>query len=303
MYRQLLEQHIEVNAQREPSRSPVLLREPEKSTVILPKIVENEKKSEEKEDVVEKAGKITEKPNSQSTSSEKENAGPTDPIENKRLWLLFVSFFPYFSAQNMSFIKIQIDLASPSPVRRSDLRDPRRSLFVTKNDPIPDYLLAQKIIDETSRLSDRQREILQKTFTSIEQDCVRNGLKIFVRLFAEYPRYKLIWPQFRAIPDSSLMNAVELRRHASVYLKGLGKIIESMRDEEELRKSMSRIALAHIKWNVQRNHVIHMIEPVLEVVKECNGYQLDDETRQAWTVLYQVIANLIEVFRCRALND
>ncbi|ULT92252.1 hypothetical protein L3Y34_009776 [Caenorhabditis briggsae] len=246
MYRQLLEQHIEVNAQSEPSRAPVLLREPEKkekTTVTLPKIVEHEKKVvEEREDVVEKAGKIIEKPNSQSTSSEKENAGPTDPI-------------------------------------------------------------AQKIIDETSRLSDRQREILQKTFTSIEQDCVRNGLKIFVRLFAEYPRYKLIWPQFRAIPDSSLMNAVELRRHASVYLKGLGKIIESMRDEEELRKSMSRIALAHIKWNVQRNHVIHMIEPVLEVVKECNGYQLDDETRQAWTVLYQVIANLIEVFRCRALND
>uniref|UniRef100_A0A8R1E0D8 Globin family profile domain-containing protein n=1 Tax=Caenorhabditis japonica TaxID=281687 RepID=A0A8R1E0D8_CAEJA len=52
------------------------------------------------------------------------------------------------------------------------------------------------------------------------------------------------------------MNAVELRRHASVYLKGLGKIIESMRNEEELGKSMSRIAQAHIKWNVQRNHVI-----------------------------------------------
>ncbi|EFP00288.1 CRE-GLB-14 protein [Caenorhabditis remanei] len=235
MYRQLLEQHIEVNAQREPAVQE--LKEPEKPVPISEK--EQIKAQMEKHTVVEKPGKISEK---KSTSSEKENASPSDPI-------------------------------------------------------------AQKIIDETSRLSDRQRDILQKTFTTIEQDCVRNGLKIFVRLFAEYPRYKLIWPQFRAIPDSSLMNAVELRRHASVYLKGLGRIIESMRDEEELRKSMSRIALAHIKWNVQRNHVIHMIEPVLEVVKECNGYQLDEETRQAWTVLYQVIANLIEVFRCRALNE
>ncbi|EGT35573.1 CBN-GLB-14 protein [Caenorhabditis brenneri] len=239
MYRQLLEQHIEVNAQREPTLRAQERKEPAPIADKEPKLAV---------DSIEKPAKIAmmDKKKSQSTSSEKENASP-----------------------------------SPAP-----------------SDPI-----AQKIIDETSRLSDRQRDILQKTFTSIEQDCVRNGLKIFVRLFAEYPRYKLIWPQFRAIPDSSLMNAVELRRHASVYLKGLGKIIESMRDEEELRKSMSRIALAHIKWNVQRNHVIHMIEPVLEVVKECNGYQLDDETRQAWTVLYQVIANLIEVFRCRALND
>ncbi|CAI5450708.1 unnamed protein product [Caenorhabditis angaria] len=161
----------------------------------------------------------------------------------------------------------------------------------------------QKVIDETCRLSEKQRDIIRRTFANMEKDGVKNGLKIFVRLFSEYPRYKLIWPQFRAIPDSSLMNAIELRRHASVYLKGLGKIIESMRNEEELGKQLARIAQAHIKWNVQRNHVIHMIEPVLEVVKETNGYQLDEETRVAWSVLYQVIANLIEVFRNRALHD
>lgn len=38
-----------------------------------------------------------------------------------------------------------------------------------------------------------------------------------------------------------------------------------------------------------------MVEPVLEVVKE-SAY-LDDEVRTAWRTLYDVIANLIEIFR------
>ncbi|CAB3397305.1 unnamed protein product [Caenorhabditis bovis] len=177
----------------------------------------------------------------------------------------------------------------------------RNSIGKENNEPQMCHL--KQIAAETSRLSERQREILRTTFINIEKDAVKNGLKIFVKLFSEYPRYKLIWAQFRVVPESSLMNAVELRRHASIYIKGLGTIIESMRDEEELTKQLTRIAVAHIKWNVQRNHVIHMIEPVLDVVKECNGYQLDEHTKEAWITLYQVIANFIEVFRNKALTN
>ncbi|PIO61170.1 hypothetical protein TELCIR_17315, partial [Teladorsagia circumcincta] len=40
----------------------------------------------------------------------------------------------------------------------------------------------------------------------------------------------------------------------------------------------------------------HMLEPVLAVVKECND-DIDDETIQAWTTLYLIIADLIEIYR------
>lgn len=43
-----------------------------------------------------------------------------------------------------------------------------------------------------------------------------------------------------------------------------------------------------------------MLQPVLEVVEESNGYQMDDETREAWSTLYDVIAELIEVYRNKA---
>ncbi|EYC43805.1 hypothetical protein Y032_0480g2236 [Ancylostoma ceylanicum] len=156
---------------------------------------------------------------------------------------------------------------------------------------------------QVNRLADKQRSIIIETFTKMELNPVKMGLKILVKMFAEYPQYKQIWPQFRAIPDSSLMNAIELRRHASVYMCGLGAIIHSMKNENDLAVQMNRIAKAHIKWNVHRTHVIHMLEPVLEVVKECNDGKLNTETEQAWTTLYHLIADLIEIYRKKAMTS
>ncbi|KAK6057338.1 hypothetical protein COOONC_05145 [Cooperia oncophora] len=77
---------------------------------------------------------------------------------------------------------------------------------------------------------------------------------------------------------------------------GLGAIIHSMNRVNDLALHMNRIAKAHIKWNVHRTHIVHMLEPVLEVVKDCNA-DYDDEIEQAWTDLYFIIADLIEIYR------
>ncbi|CAJ0602327.1 unnamed protein product [Cylicocyclus nassatus] len=66
--------------------------------------------------------------------------------------------------------------------------------------------------EQIDRLVDEQRQLLIDTYKEMEKDPVKNGLKVLVMLFSEYPSYKQIWPQFRAIPDSSLMNAMELRQ-------------------------------------------------------------------------------------------
>ncbi|EPB70675.1 hypothetical protein ANCCEY_10228 [Ancylostoma ceylanicum] len=105
------------------------------------------------------------------------------------------------------------------------------------------------------------------------------------------------------IPQKIFFTNLFLRRHASVYMCGLGAIIHSMKNENDLAVQMNRIAKAHIKWNVHRTHVIHMLEPVLEVVKECNDGKLNTETEQAWTTLYHLIADLIEIYRKKAMTS
>ncbi|KAK0390209.1 hypothetical protein QR680_019433 [Steinernema hermaphroditum] len=98
----------------------------------------------------------------------------------------------------------------------------------------------------------------------MEQQAIPNALNILIRLFSDYPNYKNIWPQFRAIPDSALMYAPELRRHAQVYMTGLRTIIDAMDDDAKLTASLKRIAKAHIKWNIHKSHL--MVEVVIMVL-------------------------------------
>ncbi|XGW30457.1 hypothetical protein V3C99_009435, partial [Haemonchus contortus] len=149
---------------------------------------------------------------------------------------------------------------------------------------------------QLSRLTERQHAVIIRTFAKMGSNPVKNALQVLLRLFAEYPQYKRIWPQFRGIQDSSLINAIELRRHASVYMCGLTAIIHSMNREDELEVQMKRIAKAHVKWNVHRSHVENMLDPALEVLKECND-DFDEEAKQAWSTLYDIIAEVIEIYR------
>ena len=41
-----------------------------------------------------------------------------------------------------------------------------------------------------------------------------------------------------------------------------------------------------------------MLQPVLEIVADCNG-NINEEIREAWTTLYSLIADLIEIYRAQ----
>lgn len=151
---------------------------------------------------------------------------------------------------------------------------------------------------EVSRLTKKQQIILQKTFASIKDQAVSNGIKMLLMMFAKHPQYKNIWPQFRPYPDSSLMCAPELSKHAKVYMKGLENIILSLTDEEELCQTLQKIAKAHTKWNIHKKHVMHTLEQVLIMLTDEIG-SLSNEEKEAWTILYDVIANIVDILSGR----
>ncbi|CEF71580.1 Globin family and Globin-like domain and Globin, structural domain-containing protein [Strongyloides ratti] len=155
-----------------------------------------------------------------------------------------------------------------------------------------------KIKKEVSRLTKKQQIVLEKTFSSIKDRAVPNGIKVLLRMFAEHPQYKDIWPQFRPYPDSSLMCAPEISRHAKIYMKGLEYIISTLNDEEKLCKSLQQIARAHTKWNIHKKHVMHMLEQVLIMLADEIG-SLTNEEKEAWTTLYDVIANMVDILAGR----
>ncbi|VDK68195.1 unnamed protein product [Onchocerca ochengi] len=114
-------------------------------------------------------------------------------------------------------------------------------------------------------------------------------------LIKDFPEYKLIWPQFRAIPDSSIITADAIKQHGLVYMAGLKDIIDSMEDEERLIKMISKIAIAHLKWNISKNHIMNMLQEVIIILRSyphCEGKFVEE----AWFTLFDVIGNLVNKF-------
>ncbi|KAH7702586.1 Protein GLB-14 [Aphelenchoides avenae] len=156
---------------------------------------------------------------------------------------------------------------SVSPEILAENRQKLRSRHIsesTQSIPVLDEY-SEKVHAEVARLTHEQRTLIQRTFEQMNKRPAKCGMEIC------------------------------FRKHAIVYMGGLRAIIDNMDDDEKLNKALRRIAFAHVKWNIHKRHLMHMVEPVLEVVKE-SAY-LDDEVRTAWRTLYDVIANLIEIFR------
>ncbi|KAL6738492.1 hypothetical protein Aduo_012034 [Ancylostoma duodenale] len=148
---------------------------------------------------------------------------------------------------------------------------------------------------QIARLTQSQRELIRTSYLSLEAESTKNGLGLFVRLFAEYPSYKAIWPQFRAIPDSSLIASDKLRNHAIVYMAGLKKIVAVLDDDEKLIEATARIASSHLKWQICKYHIENMVPGLLEVLSICMKGKMTEEVCEAWQTLYDIIGNMITI--------
>ncbi|CAD5226040.1 unnamed protein product [Bursaphelenchus xylophilus] len=162
--------------------------------------------------------------------------------------------------------------------------------------------LSALTVAEASRLTPRKCEILLETFTALKRHLVHNIQTLFIRLFSEYPTYKDIWPQFRAIPDSSLMYSNELKKHVHVFCKGLTMIINSLNTEKELYVVLRKLAKAHARKNVYKNHIMNMLPELLNVMKS-NGIDVNDDVKEAWTTLFDVLGNLVDPLKTDNLNS
>uniref|UniRef100_A0A0R3RNG4 GLOBIN domain-containing protein n=1 Tax=Elaeophora elaphi TaxID=1147741 RepID=A0A0R3RNG4_9BILA len=108
---------------------------------------------------------------------------------------------------------------------------------------------------EVNKFSSQDRKLLYETFKLFEKDLESNGLRIFLETISENPDYKFFWPQFRAIPDSSLISSSVLRKFACTYMNALKKIVESLNSNQVPYEVLQRISIKHARHNIQMHHI------------------------------------------------
>ncbi|VDK86091.1 unnamed protein product [Litomosoides sigmodontis] len=166
----------------------------------------------------------------------------------------------------------------------------KRSLNREQND-CDDFIITQ-----VKKFSTEDRKSLQKTFNLFEKDLASIGLRIFLETLSENPEYKFFWPQFRAIPDSSLISSVVLRNFARTYMNALKKIVESLSKNEVPHEVLQRIAMKHARHNIQMFHIEKMIKPLLGNVRRALG-QRDERVEETWKKLFRTIGTIIDYYK------
>nr|CDP95810.1 BMA-GLB-14 [Brugia malayi] len=163
---------------------------------------------------------------------------------------------------------------------------------------------------QVNELSLEDRKLLHETFNLFEKDLTTNGLRIFLQLalitkfiylfcmrtLSENPDYKYFWPQFRAIPDSSLISSSVLRNFAHTYMNALKKIVESLNNEQMPYEVLQRISAKHARHNIQMHHMQKMIKPLLENVRRALGRH-DENAERAWETLFQTVGAIVEHYK------
>ncbi|VDN89573.1 unnamed protein product [Brugia pahangi] len=177
---------------------------------------------------------------------------------------------------------------------------------------------------QVNKLSLEDRKLLHETFNLFEKDLTTNGLRIFLQLalitkfiylfcmrssvhsilvvsgicrtLSENPDYKYFWPQFRAIPDSSLISSSVLRNFARTYMNALKKIVESLNNEQMPYEVLQRISAKHARHNIQMHHMQKMIKPLLENVRRALGRH-DENAERAWETLFQTVGAIVEHYK------
>uniref|UniRef100_A0A915PC40 Globin family profile domain-containing protein n=1 Tax=Setaria digitata TaxID=48799 RepID=A0A915PC40_9BILA len=162
-----------------------------------------------------------------------------------------------------------------------------------KSSTLNDRKKSDSVLIQIRRLSADDRLILQETFNLLEKDLVSNGIRIFLKTISENPHYKFFWPQFRAIPDSSLISSSVLRDFACTYMKALKTIVESLKTEQIPYEMLRRISTKHAAHNIQIHHIQKMMDPLLENVCRALGRR-DENAERAWKILFQTIGIAIE---------
>ncbi|KAI6218647.1 GLOBIN domain-containing protein [Aphelenchoides fujianensis] len=146
---------------------------------------------------------------------------------------------------------------------------------------------------EVSRLTPERIKIIRETFAVMKRHFTHNCLSLFLRLFSEYPLYKDIWPQFRAIPDSSLMYSQELKKHVQMFSRGFNSIVEKLENGDELQELLRKYAKLHSKRSIYKTHIMNMHTEYMIVLRSL-GVESKADIEDAWHTFFDAIGNLVD---------
>ncbi|KAK2833672.1 hypothetical protein Q5P01_017561 [Channa striata] len=154
-------------------------------------------------------------------------------------------------------------------------------------------------LERPSPLTEKERMMIQDSWSKVYENCDDVGVAILVRLFVNFPSSKQFFSQFKHIEEpEELARSTQLRKHAHRVMNALNTLVESLDNAEKVASVLQMVGKAHaLRHKVEPVYFKILSGVILEVLGEEFPQVVTPEVAAAWTkVLATVCCGINAVY-------
>jgi len=149
-------------------------------------------------------------------------------------------------------------------------------------------------------LTDDQKNIIKKTWITIEENRTKIGKQTFIRVFELNPQIKKMMPEFMtADPIAELNSSRKLFGHSKTLMKCLENAVTSLDDNEGFVAYLVELGRRHQVRPLKAQYLEVIHEALMFSLKEAFQVEWTTETSESWSTLFRFMSEAMII----GLND
>ncbi|XP_062264611.1 cytoglobin-1-like [Platichthys flesus] len=146
-------------------------------------------------------------------------------------------------------------------------------------------------LEQPSTLTEKERLMIQGSWSKVYQNCDDAGVAILVRLFVNFPSSKQFFSQFKNIEEpEELESSSQLRKHAHRVMTAINSLVESLDNADKMGSVLKLVGTAHaVRHKVEPHYFKILCDVILEVLGESFPDAVTPEVAAAWSKLMDTV--------------
>ncbi|KAH9413073.1 globin 1 [Dermatophagoides pteronyssinus] len=139
-------------------------------------------------------------------------------------------------------------------------------------------------------LTEKDKEIIQKTWALVRVDSIQAGIELFRRFFEANPDYVKVFP-FDDLEDlEEILKSSSLKMHAGRVMTALSSIVDNINDPIIFQENLQKIISSHVERKIELKQFENLKMALVRLLIDKLGDDImNDEAKEAWSKAYDII--------------
>lgn len=136
------------------------------------------------------------------------------------------------------------------------------------------------IIDSTSKMSQRDIQVVQSTWRPIYKEAGDNGVSLFLGLFRKNPVTKTFFKTIKDSSEEEILNNKQFRAHAINLMSSFNTAVENLHEPDVVIALMNKLGVSHNARKIKKEHFNDFSEILFNVLKTVR--HLNEAQMESW---------------------